>query len=183
MKRNLFDIMQDFTPEEDLLTDECERWEIEKIRYMVYRKEGMEIMKRRLVKYTAAAFLTLLLAAGGAVGVDAASGGHVMKKVQKTLVGSEEKKKSAPEEKKQTTSDVEKELAQLIKQGEKITGRKNADGSMTFGDKNSEISVPDGKNTDVYRLKNGSYLIKNDSYLITEKGDDKAGLVVEIENE
>ena len=175
MKRNLFDIMQDFTPEEDLLTDECERWEIEKIRYMVYRKEGMEIMKRRLVKYTAAAFLTLLLAAGGAVGVDAASGGHVMNKVQKTLAGSEEKK--------QTASDVEKELAQLIKQGEKITGRKNADGSMTFGDKNSEISVPDGKNTDVYRLKNGSYLIKNDSYLITEKGDDKAGLVVEIENE
>lgn len=90
-KRDLFDVMQDFIPEDKLFTDECERAEIEQIKRQVFRKKGAGFMRLRIIKRTVAAVLALALIAGGAIGVDAATGGHVMKKVKDTLTVTLEK--------------------------------------------------------------------------------------------
>lgn len=84
-KRDLFDIMQDFEPEDKLFTDECEKAEVERIKRQVFQRKGAGLVRLRIIKRTAAAVLAIVLLAGGAIGVDAATGGHVMKKVKETL--------------------------------------------------------------------------------------------------
>lgn len=90
-KRDLFDIMQDFEPEDKLFTDECEKAEVERIKRQVFRRKGAGLVRLRIIKRTAAAVLAIVLLAGGAIGVDAATGGHVMKKVKETLTVTVEK--------------------------------------------------------------------------------------------
>lgn len=84
-KRDLFDLMQDFTPEDGLLVDECERTAIERVKRRVLKRKGAGFMRLRVVKRVAAAVLAFVLIAGGAIGVDAATGGHVMKKVKESF--------------------------------------------------------------------------------------------------
>lgn len=86
-KRNLFDVMQNFIPEDRLLPESCEEVDIERIKTKVFRKKGSDFMKIRILKRTAAAVLALALIAGGAVGVDAATGGHIMKRVKESFKG------------------------------------------------------------------------------------------------
>lgn len=85
MERNLFDLMQDFVPPEELLADDSRKEEVERIKLSVYRKKGAGFMRRKVMKRLAVASLALVLATCGAVGVDAATGGHVIKMVKKTL--------------------------------------------------------------------------------------------------
>lgn len=83
-KRNLFDVMEEFIPEDRLLAEDCRKADIRRIKTKVFQKKGTDLMKICIVKRTAAAILAVVLLAGGAVGVDAATGGHVIKKVKET---------------------------------------------------------------------------------------------------
>lgn len=80
-KHDLFDLMQDFEPPENLLCDDCEKADIERCKLRVFRKKGAGFMRRKVLKRLAAAALALVVLMGGTAGVDAATGGHLRKKI------------------------------------------------------------------------------------------------------
>ncbi len=80
-KRDLFDLMQDFEPPENLLCDDCEKADVEWCKLLVFRKKGAGFMRRKVLKRLAVASLALVVLMCGTAGVDAATGGHLRKKI------------------------------------------------------------------------------------------------------
>lgn len=80
-ERNLFELMQDFMPPEELLCDDCEKADVERCKLRVFRKKGAGFMRRKVLKRLAVAALALTIMTCGAAGVDAATGGHIHKKI------------------------------------------------------------------------------------------------------
>lgn len=81
MERNLFDIMQDFTPEEKLMEDDSKKMDMERVKFRVFQKKGVKTMKVKIVRRLAVAALAVIVLAGGVVSVDAATGGHIMESI------------------------------------------------------------------------------------------------------
>lgn len=113
-KRNLFDVMEDFIPEDRLFVEDCQKADIKRVKTKVFQKKGTDLMRIRILKRTAAAILAVVLIAGGAVGVDAATGGHVIKKVKETL-----KTEQQDVSKKGTTTTYKKDGFLIKEQKEK----------------------------------------------------------------
>lgn len=143
-KRDLFDIMQDFEPEDKLFTDECERAEVERIKRQVFRRKGAGLVRLRIIKRTAAAVLAIVLLAGGAIGVDAATGGHVMKKVKETLTVTVEKPDGTKEKlgvdkmKKVETEDGSVYICKIGKQQIKIYQQSDEEKEKGKGNKSKK---------------------------------------------
>ena len=79
MERNLFDLVQDFVPEDGLAEDKSEAATIERIKFCVFQKKGVKRMRYKGLKRLAAAAAVVAVLAGGVVTVDAATDGKITK--------------------------------------------------------------------------------------------------------
>lgn len=117
MERNLFDIMQDFEPDDNLFNDNADSMAIERIKFRVFQKKGVKSMqKKTILKRLAVAGLACVLVTGSVVGADAATGGrilHGLKTVTLTILhedGSEEEHPYTLKEYKKNDGTYEYEL-------------------------------------------------------------------------
>jgi len=82
MERNLFDLVQDFVPEDELAEDKSEAVAMERIKFRVFQKKGVKRMRYKGLKRLAAAAAAVLVLAGGVVTVDAATDGKITKGIK-----------------------------------------------------------------------------------------------------
>lgn len=82
MERNLFDLVQNFVPEDELAEDKSEAAAIERIKFRVFQKKGVKRMRYKGLKRLAAAAAAVAMLAGGVVTVDAATDGKITKGIK-----------------------------------------------------------------------------------------------------
>lgn len=82
-KSNLFDIMQQYIPEDNLCEANNSPEILQNVKHQLFDRKEVDFMKIKICKIAVAAVLTITILAGGTIGVDAATGGHLMNKVKK----------------------------------------------------------------------------------------------------
>lgn len=82
-KNNLFDIMQNYKPTDDIFTNNATKEDIERVKFLVYQKKGKNYMKLKIIRRTAVAAAAALALLGSVAGVNAATHGAVVDGISK----------------------------------------------------------------------------------------------------
>ena len=83
-KFDLFEIMQNYEPDEYLIKDKTNKQDVERIKFLSFKKKGKDYMKFKLSRI-AVAVAAVMIVFGSTVGVNAATDGAVVKSVSKVL--------------------------------------------------------------------------------------------------
>ena len=76
-----FEIMQQYEPEDEILTNTAKKEDIERVKFLVFKKKGRHNMKFNIVRKIAIAAVVVGVISGGTVGVNAATDGAIAQKV------------------------------------------------------------------------------------------------------